>query len=674
MSGAMDDDSEGQDLETIIHSINKEIEEVTLCLTDDMNGNEDESQEEHAPVEISIEDEDKQYYLDDRGNIYLTLTSSKTDEVPTSSKRKTKSVSESTSKRMAKSNKAPKASTKSESGEENFMIYINDDKIKSEVEQSADDPATLDEMYEFDELEEETESPAKGEKISLLKVLPVKSSELSGAQIYKCAHCNYETCKRYMLSRHMKSHSDDRPFVCSVCDRAFKTNHTLQNHINVHLGRKPHPCLSCDSRFTTQGDLSRHVMYKHTHTKRHKCTECDYATVEMSKLRRHMRAHTGERPYQCPHCTYASPDSFKLKRHLRTHTGEKPYECDICQSRFTQSNSLKSHKLIHSVDDKPVFQCALCPTTCSRKSDLRTHVQKLHYSDKPLPCKRCGKELPDRYSYKMHVKTHEGERCYSCNQCNYKSISMRNLEMHKQIHSEEKPFECEKCGHRFRQKQLLGRHINLYHNENYVPPPKLQKSHNCPYCTRVFAHKGNLVRHMRLHDDQESGTHSLRIPKVENEKLSDSDEEPYATDDDTMNGENFEEYDVIEEVEELETDLAIEADEPTTSQSPIQNNSKTLHIEMAKENKRNTKHVKIEEEFISDLDDDESGVPGYMVVKVDDDGDCVILTNVENGKTNETTAVEETSLNVENNFGFSLEECNDDDMEETVFLNIVEEN
>lgn len=51
----------------------------------------------------------------------------------------------------------------------------------------------------------------------------------------------------------------------------------------------------------------------------------------------------------------------------------------------------------HAVGDKPVFQCELCPTTCGRKTDLRIHVQKLHTSDKPLKCKRCGKTFPDRW-------------------------------------------------------------------------------------------------------------------------------------------------------------------------------------------------------------------------------------------------------------------------------------
>lgn len=51
-----------------------------------------------------------------------------------------------------------------------------------------------------------------------------------------------------------------------------------------------------------------------------------------------------------------------------------------------------------AVGDKPVFQCELCPATCGRKTDLRIHVQKLHTSDKPLKCKRCGKTFPDRYA------------------------------------------------------------------------------------------------------------------------------------------------------------------------------------------------------------------------------------------------------------------------------------
>lgn len=68
------------------------------------------------------------------------------------------------------------------------------------------------------------------------------------------------------------------------------------------------------------------------------------------------------------------------------------------------------------------------------------------------------------------------------------------------VHTDQKPFECTECDQAFRQKQLLKRHINLYHNPDYVAPKPHDKNHQCPSCDRVFRHKGNLIRHMAMHD------------------------------------------------------------------------------------------------------------------------------------------------------------------------------
>jgi len=393
------------------------------------------------------------------------------------------------------------------------------------------------------------------------KIRKLKSSQ-QVTQAHMCNYCNYTTSKRYLLSRHMKSHSEERPHKCSVCERGFKTLASLQNHVNTHTGTKPHRCKFCDSTFTTSGELVRHVRYRHTHEKPHKCSECDYQSVELSKLKRHMRCHTGERPYQCSHCTYASPDTFKLKRHLRIHTGEKPYECDICHARFTQSNSLKAHRLIHT-GDKPVFQCELCPTTCGRKTDLRLHVQKLHTSERALHCKMCGKSFPDRYTLKVHKKTHEGEKCFKCDLCPYSSISQRHLESHMLIHTDQKPFQCDACDQSFRQKQLLKRHQNLYHNPNYVPPQPKEKTHECPECQRTFRHKGNLIRHMALHDpestEQEKAM-ALKIGRQKKIQIIDGQQVEVLTGDDEDDEEEYDEEELEDEddlIEQSEPDEAV---------------------------------------------------------------------------------------------------------------------
>ena len=102
--------------------------------------------------------------------------------------------------------------------------------------------------------------------------------------------------------------------------------------------------------------------------------------------------------------------------------------------------------------------------------------------------------------FQLHSKTHEGEKCFKCDLCAYASISQRHLESHMLIHTDQKPYQCDQCDQCFRQKQLLRRHQNLYHNPDYVPPPPGEKRHECPECGKPFRHKGNLIRHLALHD------------------------------------------------------------------------------------------------------------------------------------------------------------------------------
>ena len=63
----------------------------------------------------------------------------------------------------------------------------------------------------------------------------------------------------------------------------------------------------------------------------------------------------------------------------------------------------------------------------------------------PLQCKKCGKSFPDRYTYKIHLKTHEGEKCFKCELCPYAALSQRHLESHILTHTGEKPFQCDEC-------------------------------------------------------------------------------------------------------------------------------------------------------------------------------------------------------------------------------------
>lgn len=536
------EDEKGTDIQNYINSFNKEIQIIP-----DAQGTE-------AKTELVQSDGNNTYYITETGQCYFQADSIPNGQVVTvvsGTDDSRSQLNENSVQNAADSDKIISSisetgqivlgettyqtvtvvPSESENGELSYVLIVQNpesekDKvpIKVQAQEVEDQDLTV---YDFDDGEQVNEARESGteDKKKIIKVVPSRKSQ-NASQAHMCTYCNYITPKRYLLARHLKSHSEERPHKCSICERGFKTMASLQNHVNTHTGTKPHKCKFCENAFTTSGELVRHVRYKHTHEKPHKCTMCDYASVELSKMRNHMRCHTGERPYQCPHCTYASPDTFKLKRHLRIHTGERPYVCNVCGHRFTQSNSLKAHMLVHCVDgEKPVFQCDMCPTTCGRKTDLRIHMQKLHTSDRIFTCRRCGKQFPDRYTFKVHNKTHDGEKCWKCDYCPYASVSGRHLESHMLVHTDQKPYHCEHCDQKFRQKQLLKRHQNLYHNPSYVAPKPKEKTHECSECKRAFRHKGNLIRHMSMHDPDSrvnQTTSALKLGRQKRIRLTNS--------------------------------------------------------------------------------------------------------------------------------------------------------
>jgi len=113
------------------------------------------------------------------------------------------------------------------------------------------------------------------ERPSNIQTLPESSSGASGSVLrthspggkkYSCDRCDKAFVRPAELSRHIRTHTNERPFKCATCGQKFKRMDHLKSHETKHTKLKDHKCILCAYRTNRKDTLKRHMKNRHKTT------------------------------------------------------------------------------------------------------------------------------------------------------------------------------------------------------------------------------------------------------------------------------------------------------------------------------------------------------------------------------------------------------------------------
>jgi len=169
------------------------------------------------------------------------------------------------------------------------------------------------------------------------------NSEISNTRSnYKCKHCNFESNNMSDIVAHMgETHKEMKLFSCNQCNYSTNYRYSIKKHLDMHENVTKYCCKKCNLYYKNRNGLRRHInkhmniskpidVKEHMKNGEYICESCDYVTVGIKNLNKHIEE---KHSFKCYLCQYITTKGLNMRTHL------SEYHPDV----YTSTSTPKFH-------------------------------------------------------------------------------------------------------------------------------------------------------------------------------------------------------------------------------------------------------------------------------------------------------------------------------------------